>query len=191
MSSHRIPLAWKNLVHRPRPTGRGRLRHRLRRGSDVHATGLSQCRCSIAPWRCHRLFVADLVRVTSAARYTVSVKETFSRRRLAQALACPAIEAARPLYIETAQSIWKNPQTGQGHPIRVLAFDPREPVLALAGFDAASLELPDTLAVDRRSKGDYGVPGDRRKNRALGSCHADRRHVRAGHRLCQRRQLSS
>jgi putative ABC transport system permease protein len=105
----------------------------------------------------HRTLSADLV-VTSAARYTVSVKETFSRRRLAQALGCPAIESARPLYIETAQSIWKNPQTGQGHPIRVLAFDPREPVLALAGFDPQALETPGTLAVDRRSKGDYGVP---------------------------------
>jgi putative ABC transport system permease protein len=156
MSSRRIPLAWKNLIHRPR-----------RLVVAVCGIGFAVVLMFMqlgfrnalfdSTVALHRLFVADLV-ITSAARYTVSVKETFSRRRLAQALACPTIEAARPLYIETAQSIWKNPQTGQGHPIRVLAFDPREPVLALAGFDAAALELPDTLAVDRRSKGDYGVP---------------------------------
>jgi putative ABC transport system permease protein len=105
----------------------------------------------------HQRMNADLI-ITSAARYTVSVKETFSRRRLAQARACAAIESAWPLYIETAQSIWKNPATGQGHPIRVLAFDPAEPVLLLSDFDANAIATPGTLAVDRRSKGDYGSP---------------------------------
>jgi putative ABC transport system permease protein len=153
---HRIPLAWKNLVHQPR-----------RLVVAVCGIGFAVVLMFMqlgfrnalfdSTVALHRRLSADLV-VTSAARYTVSVKETFSRRRLAQARGCPAIESARPLYIETAQSIWKNPQTGQGHPIRVLAFDPREPVLALAGFDPQALETPGTLAVDRRSKGDYGVP---------------------------------
>jgi putative ABC transport system permease protein len=107
----------------------------------------------------HRQLNADLV-MTSAARYTLSVKETFSRRRLMQAEACPGVESAWPLYVETALSIWKNPETGQGYPIRVLAFDPAHPVLAIAGLADQThlLKTPGGMLVDRRSKGDYGTP---------------------------------
>jgi len=107
----------------------------------------------------HRQLNADLV-MTSTARYTLSVKETFSRRRLMQAEACPGVESAWPLYVETALSIWKNPETGQGYPIRVLAFDPAHPVLAIAGLADQQhlLKTPGGMLVDRRSKGDYGAP---------------------------------
>ncbi|HVU85780.1 MAG TPA: ABC transporter permease, partial [Pirellulales bacterium] len=110
----------------------------------------------------HRMLDADLVMISSA-RYTLSVKETFTRRRLAQALGCPDVVTAWPLYIETGQSIWKNPETGQGHPIRALAFDPRAPVLPIEAEAAAALQVPGTLLMDRRSKEDYGEPrvGDR------------------------------
>lgn len=156
--NRRIPLAWKNLVHQPR-------RLLVAVGGIGFAVVLMFMQLGFrnalfdSTVALHRLLNADLV-ITSAARYTIGVKETFSRRRLAQALACSGVESAWPLYIETAQSIWKNPTTGQGHPIRVLAFDPREPVLSIAGLDEAAEALlrPRTLLVDRRSKSDYGVP---------------------------------
>ncbi len=156
MSKQRIPLAWKNLVHQPR---------RL----VVAACGIGFAVVLMfmqlgfrnalfdSTVALHRLLDADLVMISSA-RYTLSVKETFSRRRLAQALGCPDVAAAWPLYIETAQSVWKNPETGQGHPIRVLAFDPREPVLPIEATAAAALQVPGTLLMDRRSKEDYGTP---------------------------------
>jgi putative ABC transport system permease protein len=152
----RIPLAWKNLVHQPR-----RLMIAVCGIGFAVVLMFMQLGFRNALFdstvALHQRMNADLV-ITSAARYTVSVKETFSRRRLAQARGCAAIESAWPLYIETAQSIWKNPATGQGHPIRVLAFDPAEPVLLLSDFDANAIAAPGTLAVDRRSKGDYGSP---------------------------------
>ena len=156
MLTNRIPLAWKNLVHQPR-----RLLIAVCGIGFAVVLMFMQLGFRNALFdstvALHRRMNADLV-LTSAARYTVSVKETFSRRRLAQARGCAAIESAWPLYIETAQSIWKNPASGQGHPIRVLAYDPAEPVLLLPGFDASAVAASGTLAVDRRSKGDYGTP---------------------------------
>ncbi|HEY4309221.1 MAG TPA: ABC transporter permease DevC [Pirellulales bacterium] len=156
MPRQRIPLAWKNLVHQPR-----------RLIVAVCGIGFAVVLMFMqlgfrnalfdSTVALHRLLDADLV-LTSTARYTLSVKETFSRRRLAQALGCPKIAAAWPLYIETGQSIWKNPETGQGHPIRVLAFDPRDPVLPIDAAAAAELQMPGTLLLDRRSKEDYGTP---------------------------------
>ena len=121
MPQQRIPLAWKNLVHQPR-----------RLIVAVCGIGFAVVLMFMqlgfrnalfdSTVALHRMLDADLV-ITSTARYSLSVKETFSRRRLAQALGCPQIAEAYPLYIETAASIWKNPETGQGHPIRVLAFN--------------------------------------------------------------------
>ncbi len=161
MPQQRIPLAWKNLVHQPR-----------RLIVAVCGIGFAVVLMFMqlgfrnalfdSTVALHRMLDADLV-ITSTARYSLSVKETFSRRRLAQALGCPQIAEAYPLYIETGASIWKNPQTGQGYPIRVLAFDPHAPVLPIDDADAQALSVPGTLLMDRRSKGDYGVPqvGDR------------------------------
>jgi putative ABC transport system permease protein len=161
MPQQRIPLAWKNLVHQPR-----------RLIVAVCGIGFAVVLMFMqlgfrnalfdSTVALHRMLDADFVS-TSSARYSLSVKETFSRRRLAQALGCPQIAAAYPLYIETGASIWKNPQTGQGYPIRVLAFDPHAPVLPIDDADAQALSAPGTLLMDRRSKGDYGVPhvGDR------------------------------
>lgn len=156
MSTQRIPLAWKNLVHQPR-----RLLVAVCGIGFAVVLMFMQLGFRNALFdstvALHRLVDADLVMISSA-RYTLSVKETFTRRRLAQALGCPDVAVAWPLYIETAQSIWKNPATGQGHPIRVLAFDPREPVLPIAPEAAAALQVPGTLLMDRRSKEDYGAP---------------------------------
>ena len=122
MASKRIPLAWKNLVHEPR-------RLIVAMGGIGFAVVLMFMQLGFrnalfdSTVAVHRMLNADLV-ITSTARYTLSVKETFSRRRLDAGRGLPGVESAWPLYIETALSIWKNPETGQGYPIRVLAFDP-------------------------------------------------------------------
>ncbi len=100
---------------------------------------------------------ADLI-LTSAAKYTIVVRETFDKRRLIQALACDGVESADPLYIETRFAIVKNPQTGEGQPIRVLAFDPDHPVFVFPTVNALlhELQLPDKVLFDVRSKPEYG-----------------------------------
>lgn len=100
---------------------------------------------------------ADLI-LTSAAKYTIVVRETFDKRRLTQALGCDGVDAADPLYIETRFAIVKNKQTGEGQPIRVLAFDPDHPVFELPQVNARlrELQLPDKVLFDVRSKPQYG-----------------------------------
>lgn len=158
MADRRIQLAWKNLVHEP-------LRLLVATGGIGFAVVLMFMQLGFSnalfdsTVAVHDHLLADLV-MTSRARYTLSVKETFSRRRLMQAEACPGVESARPLYVETALSIWKNPETHKGYPIRVLAFDPAHPVLDMPGLaeQMEALRSPGSLLFDRRSKEDYGTP---------------------------------
>jgi len=100
---------------------------------------------------------ADII-ITSRARYTLSVRETFTRRRLSQAEATPGVKAAFPLYIEAGLSSWKNPETGITYPIRVLAFDPYQPVWRMPGAreQAHELRQANTVLIDERSKSEYG-----------------------------------
>jgi len=152
----RIPLAWKNLVHQPR-----RLLVAVCGIGFAVVLMFMQLGFRNALFdstvALHRALDADLV-IISVARYSVLINETFSRRRLAQALACASIESARPLYIDTLQSVWKDPASGQTHPIRVLAFDPHDPLIPIDPELGQALAKPGTMLVDRRSKGDYGQP---------------------------------
>ena len=43
----------------------------------------------------------------------------------------------RPLYAEWNGTWWKNPQDQKAFPIQVLAFDPDQPVLSIAGIGAS------------------------------------------------------
>lgn len=102
--------------------------------------------------------------LTSRAKYTIVVRETFSKRRLTQARGCAGVESADPLYIETRLSLFKNSDTGGAQPIRVLAFDPRHPVFgpALTRGHNKELLLADRVLFDVKSKPQYGqvAPGD-------------------------------
>lgn len=101
----------------------------------------------------------DLV-ILSKSKYCLTVSAPFPRRRLYQALGVPGIKSAYPIYIEMHQSLWKNVDepTPPRH-IRVIAFDPAQPVLLLPEVNAQTdeLQLPDTALIDEKSKRDYGV----------------------------------
>jgi putative ABC transport system permease protein len=101
---------------------------------------------------------ADLV-IASKAHYTIIVRETFDRHRLAQAQACPAVASASPLYFESRRSTLKNRETGEALPIRVLAFNPDHPVFDIPEINEhlAELRLPDRALFDRKSKPEYGA----------------------------------
>jgi putative ABC transport system permease protein len=152
----RVPLAWKNLTHDPR-------RLLLAVGGIGFAVLLM---CMQLGFR-FALFDstieliqklnADLVILHSTV-YTVSVTEPFSRRRIVEALNCPGVESAYPLYIEDRASLWKVPGSGTGLPIRVLAFDLEHPVLLLPGLNEhlVDLQRANTVLFDSKSKSDYG-----------------------------------
>lgn len=168
MPARRTFLAWRNLVH-------DRRRLLLALGGIGFAVLLMCMQLSFqqalfdSTLALVRALNADLV-ITSQAKYTVVVREPFTRRRLYQALACQGVETAYPLYVETQLSILKNldeagsagggepSEAAKGQPIRVLAFDPSQSVLDIPQVRqyARELQLPGTALFDLKSKETYG-----------------------------------
>lgn len=152
----RTPLAWKNLTHDVR-------RLVLATGGIAFAVLLMCMQLSFqealfdSTLALVRMLNADLV-ITSRAKYTVIVRETFSRRRLVQALQAPGVAWVQPLYVETQFSMLRNfASQGEGEPIRVLGCepDPQRPALRLGrNADAHWLGLRQaaTALYDVRSK---------------------------------------
>jgi putative ABC transport system permease protein len=111
-------------------------------------------------------FNGELILV-SKARYALNIKEPFTRRRLEQARTVPGVRAAYPVYLEYVASFWKNTRASgdetSSNPIRVIAFDPDQPVLNNDAVNArrADLKVPFTVLLDKKSKRDYGeiAPG--------------------------------
>lgn len=158
----RIPLAWKNLTHDVR-------RLLLAAGGVGFAVLLMCMQLAFqdalfdSTLAMIRKLDADLI-IVSKAKYTVIVRETFSRRRLYQALQVPGVQSAAPLYVETLLSLVKDLRSGSTHPIRVLAFDPRHSVMTPGVISAQALralERPGTVLFDNKSKDEYGrlAPG--------------------------------
>ena len=84
------------------------------------------------------------------------VPERFARRRLYQAQAFEGVENAYSLY--TAVGNWKNPETKKVFPVRIVAFNPDDPVLPLPGILAQreALKMPWTAVLDQRSRSVVG-----------------------------------
>jgi putative ABC transport system permease protein len=84
------------------------------------------------------------------------VPRAFARRRLYQAQAFDGVEGAYAIYISDAR--WKNPDTKKTRPVRVIAYNPRDPVLPLPEILARQTELtlPNTALIDTRSRDEVG-----------------------------------
>lgn len=98
----------------------------------------------------------DIVMV-NRIKYTMFVPEQFARRRLYQAQAFDGVDAAYALYIRDGAA-WKNPQTKKVRALRVLAFNPSEPVLPLPGILAnrEKLTMPWTALMDEKARTEVG-----------------------------------
>ncbi|HVC94767.1 MAG TPA: ABC transporter permease DevC [Pirellulales bacterium] len=153
----RTPLAWKNLTHKWR-------RLLLALGGVGFAVLLMCMQLAFENALFNSTvalvhhFKADLI-VTSAAKYTIVVREPFKRQRLFQARSCEGVASAVPFYIETQLALVTNRNTREGVPIRVLAFDPDDDVLDLPepGLHRDELRLPFRALYDTRSKTSYGI----------------------------------
>lgn len=97
----------------------------------------------------------DIV-VINKIKDNMFVPEQFARRRLYQAQAFEGVEDAYPMYIAVGN--WKNPETQKVIPLRVIAFNPDDPVLPLPGITAQvdTLKLPWTTVMDGRSRAEVG-----------------------------------
>ncbi|HEY9698399.1 MAG TPA: ABC transporter permease DevC [Trichocoleus sp.] len=100
-------------------------------------------------------FNGEIVMV-NRVKYNMFVPEQFARRRLYQAEAFDGVTAAYPLYTTTAN--WKDPITKKVRPLRVLAFNPNDPVLPLPGIlqHRSALTLPWTALIDDKSRSEVG-----------------------------------
>jgi putative ABC transport system permease protein len=84
------------------------------------------------------------------------VPRSFARRRLYQAQAFDGVEGAYAIYLSDAR--WKNPDTKKTRPVRVIAYNPADPVLPLPEILAkqSELALPNTALIDTRSRAEVG-----------------------------------
>ena len=101
------------------------------------------------------LLNGDIV-IINRIKDNMFVPEQFARRRLYQAQAFDGIDDAYALYTATAD--WKNPETKLIRPLRVLAFNPAEPVLPLPGIleNQHRLAMPWTALLDDRARPEVG-----------------------------------
>jgi len=97
--------------------------------------------------------------IASKAEYYLLANETFSRRRIYQARSCPDVEGVYPIYMEIFSGLWKPPNR-KAYPIRVLAFEPGDPVFSIPEINrqAAALREPETAMIDSKSKSKFAVP---------------------------------
>jgi putative ABC transport system permease protein len=169
----RVPLAWLNLTHDKR-------RFVIRIFGVAFAVFLMFAQMGFynalldAPVQLIEQFNGDII-IVSKARYALAIHEQFTTRRLEQARMVPGVIAACPVYLEYTSSWWKDAARGREKPadkpsqlIRVIAFDPGQPVLNNGAVYAHldDLKLLDNVLFDRKSKPDlYGKikPGDSRE----------------------------
>jgi putative ABC transport system permease protein len=100
---------------------------------------------------------ADLL-LTSKAKWSSAYSEPFPRRRLYEAKAVPGVVAGYPLYVQFERTPWRNPVDRSVLPIRVLAFNPDDPVFLLPEVCSQSpaLKKDNTVLLDQKSKNYYG-----------------------------------
>lgn len=100
-------------------------------------------------------FNAEIV-IINRLKNNMFVPRPFARRRLYQAKAFKGVVDTFAVYISEAR--WKNPVTYQTRPVRVIAYNPSEPVLLMPDVLAYqdNLKLPNTALIDTRARNDLG-----------------------------------
>jgi putative ABC transport system permease protein len=155
-SSHRTPLAWRNIVHR-KPT-------MLISSAAVafavvimfmelgFLNGLYDSQTGAL-----RVFRADFVMV-SRALHIFNTHETFARSRLQQVAGFDGVKGVYPIYLEDRSSDLRNPGDGVKNGIRVIGFDVDDPVFDDREITRLTdrLRAPLTILFDRRSRSFFG-----------------------------------
>lgn len=105
--------------------------------------------------RLHTQLRADIVLISPLSESLVAM-ESFSQRRLYQALGFAGVESISPLYLDF--DFWKNPQTRGTRSILVIGTDPEDRVLDLPGVEQNldRVKLPDIVLFDQDSRAEFG-----------------------------------
>ncbi|MGE0708951.1 MAG: FtsX-like permease family protein [Planctomycetota bacterium] len=153
--ARRVPLAWRNVTANPR-------KFLLSVVGVTFAVVLMFAELGFltgvinAQVRLIDKLAGDLVLVSSS-KANMFVVQPFPRARLAQACGHPDVAAGWPVFV--AMNVgWKEPREGQLRFLRLVAFDPSQPVFRDPELDALrpALAQPDTLVLDREMASYYG-----------------------------------
>jgi putative ABC transport system permease protein len=105
--------------------------------------------------RYHEHLRYDLVMLNPKMPF-IGFPESFTRRRLYQALADEDVAEVTPIYVR--QGFWKNPWTFRSRNILVVGFDPSHDVFAIPPVveRREALKLPDVALFDAASRPEFG-----------------------------------
>jgi putative ABC transport system permease protein len=114
----------------------------------------------------HKALEADLVLLHVNTNHFFGLKE-FPRRYLYMLEDLDGVVSASPLYFNTGKL--KNPETFSTEVIAVLAFKPDEPVLKLSDVNQflTTLQEPNTVLFDQKSRGEYGPIASKVHNKGI------------------------
>ena len=100
-------------------------------------------------------FDADLVLI-SPQYQSIEARESFSERRLYEALAADGVESVAPLYMDTVQ--WTNPVNHIERFIFLVGFKPRPGVFDVKAVNARLLQIaePGNVLFDEGSRSEFG-----------------------------------
>ncbi|WP_414755993.1 ABC transporter permease DevC [Anabaena sp. CCY 9910] len=103
----------------------------------------------------HNSLEGEIVLVSSRYKSLFS-QQRFSQRRLYQAMGFTGVQSVSPIYVDPLP--WKNPDNQETWNIYVIAFNPEEKVLNLAGVqeNLTKLREPDTVLFDLGSRKEFG-----------------------------------
>ena len=105
--------------------------------------------------RLHTSLEGEVVLINPQSN-AVNFLESFSQRRLYQALDLKEVASVHPIYVGLTS--WKNPQTRRSSEVQVIAANPNELVFNLPGMqqNLNKIKLPDVVLFDRGSRPDFG-----------------------------------
>lgn len=105
--------------------------------------------------RLHTSLEGEVVLINPQSN-AVNFLESFSQRRLYQALDLKEVASVHPIYLGLTS--WKNPQTRRSSEVLVIAANPNELVFNLPGMqqNLKPIKMPDVVLFDRGSRPDFG-----------------------------------
>lgn len=153
--AHRIPLAWLQLT-------REKIRLLVALAGIAFACILMFMQLGFqdslleSAIRFHVALKGEIFLVSPQSNALIAMN-TFSQRRLYQALGFEGVRAISPVYVGFA--LWKNPQTRRTRSIFVVGVDPSADLLELPELTPDKLEeikKADVVLFDRRSRSEFG-----------------------------------
>ena len=105
--------------------------------------------------RLHSSLEGDVVLINPQSN-AINFMESFSEKRLYQALAFKEVASVHPIYVGLTS--WKNPYTRQLTEVQVIGANPRAQIFNLPGVqqNIEQVKIPDVVLFDSGSRPDFG-----------------------------------